>query len=160
MRLRKGKTKTMLESSIDSALLAVEVYNKPRTSFRSEAYITLMIMAWTKLFHAYFNSTVGDKYYYKKKSGRYETVDGEKKAWDIGKCIKEYRKLNTPVERNLQFFIRLRNKIEHRHINKREIDTLIFGECQSLLYNYENLLLEIFGQSYAINQALVYSLQF
>ena len=89
MRLRKGKTKSTLESSIDSALLAVEVYNKPRTSFRSEAYITLMIMAWTKLFHAYFNSTVGDKYYYKKKSGRYETVDGEKKAWDIGKCIKE-----------------------------------------------------------------------
>jgi len=160
MRLRKGKTKNTLESSIDSALLAVEVYNKPRTSFRSEAYITLMIMAWTKLFHAYFNSTVGDKYYYKKKSGRYETIDGEKKAWDIGKCIKEYRELNTPVERNLQFFIKLRNKIEHRHINKREIDTLIFGECQSLLYNYENLLLEIFGQSYAINQALVYSLQF
>jgi len=27
MDLRKGKTKTTLESSIDSALLAVEIYN-------------------------------------------------------------------------------------------------------------------------------------
>jgi len=35
MKLRKGKTKSLLESSIDAALLAVEVYNKPRTTFRS-----------------------------------------------------------------------------------------------------------------------------
>jgi len=41
--LRKGRTKSLLESSIDSALLAVEIYNKPRTSFRSEAYISLMV---------------------------------------------------------------------------------------------------------------------
>ena len=73
-KLRKGRTRTILESSIDSALLAVEVYNKPRTSFRSEAFIALMVMAWTRLFHAYFNSTIGDKYYYKKKNGQYEVI--------------------------------------------------------------------------------------
>ena len=42
MKLRRGKAKTILESAIDSALLAVEVYNKPRTTLRSEAYIALM----------------------------------------------------------------------------------------------------------------------
>lgn len=40
------------------------------------------------------------------------------------------------------------------------MDTLIFGECQSLLYNYENALVELFGEEYAINENLVYSLQF
>ena len=74
MRLRKGKIKSLLESSINAALLAVEVYNKPRTTFRSEAYITLIIIAWTKLFHAYFHSTIGDKYYYKKKKSNRGTV--------------------------------------------------------------------------------------
>jgi hypothetical protein len=64
------------------------------------------------------------------------------------------------VESNLNFFIKLRNKIEHRHIEKREVDTLIFGECQSLLFNYESTLIEFFGNSYSINEALVYSLQF
>ena len=59
MKLRKGKTKSILEGSIDAALLAVEVYNKPRTTFRSQAYIVLMIIAWTRLFHAYFNKTIG-----------------------------------------------------------------------------------------------------
>lgn len=160
MILRKGKTKTTLEASIDSALLAVEIYNKPRTGFRSEAFISLMIMAWTRLFHAHFNSTIGEKYYYKKKNGRYDTIDGEKKVWELTTCIKKYGKLTDPIDKNLQFFIKLRNKIEHRHIDKREVDILIFGECQSLLFNYENLLIELFGSAYAINEALVYSLQF
>ena len=157
--LWKGKTKTTLESSIDSALLAVEIYNKPRTAFRTEAFITLMVIAWTRLFHAHFNSAIGDRYYYKKK-GKYEIVDGERKAWELSVCIKKYGKLSEPIEKNLQFFISLRNKIEHRHIDKREVDALIFGECQALLFNYETLLINMFGSQYALNEALVYSLQF
>jgi hypothetical protein len=160
VKLRKGKTKSILDASIDSALLAVEIYNKPRTTFRSEGFITMMIMAWTRLFHAHFNSTIGDRYYYKGKNGRYETVDGEKKAWELATCIKKYAELEDGVESNLNFFIKLRNKIEHRHIEKREVDTLIFGECQSLLFNYESLLIKFFGNNYSINEALVYSLQF
>lgn len=161
MKLRKGKTKSILDASVDSALLAVEIYNKPRTTFRSEGFITMMIMAWTRLFHAHFNATIGDKYYYKGKSGkRYELVDGERKAWELSTCIKKYNKLSTSVESNLNFFIKLRNKIEHRHIDKREVDALIFGECQSLLYNYETQLIEFFGSEYSVNEALVYSLQF
>ena len=54
IRLRQGKTKTILENSINSALAAVETYNRPKASFRIENYIVLMIIAWTKLFHAYF----------------------------------------------------------------------------------------------------------
>lgn len=158
--LRKGKTKSLLEASIDSALLAVEVYNKPRTTFRSEAYISLMIMAWVRLFHAHFNVSIGDKYYYKKKNGRYETIDGERKAWELATCIKKYGQLDAAQEKNLEFFIKLRNKIEHRHIDKRDIDYFIFGECQAFLYNYETTLIKLFGEEYSINEALVYSLQF
>lgn len=161
MKIRKSKTKTIIESSVDSALLAVEVYNKPRTTFRTEAYITLMIMAWTRLFHAYFQHERGDIYYYKKKdSNRYVLVDGEKKAWEIVRCAKEYGKLSVAVLKNLDFFIRLRNKIEHRNIDKSMVDTLIFGECQSLLYNYENELVKIFGEEFSLNESLAYSLQF
>ncbi|WP_372932227.1 DUF3644 domain-containing protein [Shewanella putrefaciens] len=160
MTLRKGKTKSILDASIDSALLAVEIYNKPRTTFRSEGFITMMIMAWTRLFHAHFNNTIGDKYYHKKKNNRYDMVDGERKAWELSICIKKFGNLTASVESNLNFFIKLRNKIEHRHIEKREVDTLIFGECQSLLFNYESALIDFFGDSYSINEALVYSLQF
>lgn len=57
MQLRKGKTKTLLESSIDCALLSVDIYNKPRTPFRVESFITHMIMSWTRLLQAYFGYT-------------------------------------------------------------------------------------------------------
>ncbi len=163
MKLRKGKTKNILEGSIDAALLAVEVYNKPRTTFRSQAYIVLMIIAWTRLFHAYFNKTIGNRYYYKEKNGRYQLIDEEikeRKAWELSKCINEYGNLSEPVRVNLEFFIDLRNKIEHRNVTEREVDVLIFGECQSLLYNYENFLIQIFGEEYALNESLVFSLQF
>lgn len=79
IELRKGKTKSILKGSIDSALLAVEIYNKPRTTFRTESYISMMIIAWTKLFHAYFRYHIGEKYYYKKDNGYYVREDGEKK---------------------------------------------------------------------------------
>jgi len=161
MKLRKGKTKGILKSSIDSALLGVEVYNKPRTEFRTQAFISLMIIAWTRLFHAHFNHTIGRRYFYKKKgSNRYETIDGEKRAWELRTCISKYGKLNEGEKANLELFIKLRNKIEHRHIEKKELDVLLFGECQALLYNYETLLIELFGQEYALNENIVYSLQF
>ena len=164
MKLRQGKTKNILEGSIDAALLAVEVYNKPRTTFRSQAYIVLMVIAWTRLFHAYFNKTIGNKYYYKKPNGRYELIDEEeRKAWELKTCINEYEKYDNlikAVKLNLHFFIGLRNKIEHCNITKREVDTSIFGECQSLLYNYENLLIHIFGKEYALNESLAFALQF
>lgn len=158
--LRKGKTKSLLESSIDCALLAVEIYNKPRAPFRVESFITHMIMAWTRLLHAYFNYTIGETYFYKEKSGRYKRIDGEKKAWELITCISKYGELNEAQVKNLTFFIKLRNKIEHRTVNKDEIGIIIFGECQSLLYNYENVLIKLFGLEYALNESLAYSLQF
>lgn len=160
MKLRQGRTRNILEGAIDSALLAVEIYNKPRTAFRSEGYITLMVIAWTKLFHAYFHHTIGDKYYYRKKNGRFERVDGDRKAWDLKSCIRQYGALGESIAANLNFFIGLRNKIEHRHLAKHEVDALIFGECQALLYNYEYFLGRWFGEGYAINENLAYSLQF
>ena len=160
MSLRKGKTKSTLESSIEAALLAVEIYNKPRTPFRVEGFITQMIIAWTRLFHAYFNHTIGDKYYYKNDKGHYKIVDGEKKSWELKTCISKYGKLTEPVKSNLNFFIKLRNKIEHRHIDRDEIGVMIFGECQALLYNYENTLIDFFGENYALNESLSFAIQF
>lgn len=164
--LRQGKAKTILESSINSAFTAVETYNRPRTSFRIENYIILMIIAWTKLFHAYFQATIGERYFYKEKNGRFKRIDGEKRAWELAECIKNYQKyqnddkLSEAVIANLKFFIGIRNKIEHRYWDSSTLDILLFGECQSLLYNYENLVVELFGNDYSINTSLAYALQF
>lgn len=164
MKLRKGKPKTILEGALDSALLAVEVYNKPRTQFRTQAFISLMIIAWTRLLHAHFHRTIGDVYY-EKLNGRFKTVNGERWAWDLSTSIKEFNKresekISDSVKANLEFFLRLRHKVEHKHLEKTDLDTLVFGECQALLYNFEDLAIRLFGESYALNENIVFSLQF
>lgn len=39
------KVRNMLEKAKESAMLAIEVYNKPATKFRSGGYIVLMCIA-------------------------------------------------------------------------------------------------------------------
>lgn len=48
------KVRMSLEKALDSALSAVEMYNKPAVKFKSGGYIVLMCIAWTSLFHAIF----------------------------------------------------------------------------------------------------------
>ena len=154
----KIKASKLLEKSRDCALLAVEIYNKPRTAFRSNGYIVLMSIAWTSIFHAIFEKR-SVNYFYKKNKVRYQKIDGERRAWDLAECTKKYfPDANFPERKNIEFFIKLRNKIEHRFVP--EIDKDIFGECQAMLINYEDIITKEFGASSAINENLVFALQF
>lgn len=159
------KVKELLEKAKESCLLAVDVYNKPKTSFRSGAYIILMVIAWTSLFHAIFQRDKVKYYYREENSIRYKrTPDGEKKAWGLNTCVKEYfknkdkNKKNEAIRNNIKFFIRFRNQIEHSFMP--ELDNEILAECQPFLNNFERILSEEFGEDHNINESLVYSLQF
>jgi hypothetical protein len=154
----KVKAGKLLEKSRDSALLAVEIYNKPRTAFRSNGYIVLMSIAWTSLLHAIFEKR-GISYFYKKNKVRYQMIDGERRSWDLAESTKKYfTEPNSPERKNLEFFIKLRNKIEHRFVP--EIDKDIFGECQAMLINYEDTITKEFGDNFAVSENLVFALQF
>lgn len=144
----------------EAAVLAVEIYNRPATAFRSAAYIVLMVVAWTALFHAIFLRKRMKPYYRKRGSTRrYERVDGEYKTWELAECIQQfYKDQNPAVRKNLEFFIGLRNKIEHRFLP--ELDIEIFGECQAMLMNFETLLAAEFGTNQALVGGLPYALQF
>jgi len=147
-----------LQKARDSALLAVEVYNKPAVTFKSGGYITLMIIAWTALFHAIFFRRK-QKPYYRKANGRYERIDGDYRYWELGECLRQYYGNDTgnPVRKNLEFFIPLRNKIEHRSLP--EIDATIFGECQAMLLNFDAIIEKEFGTKYCLRQSLSFALQ-
>lgn len=153
-----SKIKPYFDKAKESALLAVEVYNKPGTKFKSAAYIALMAIAWTSLFHAIFLKE-GKNPYRKGRNGRYETIDGDYRHWELAECVGNYWKDDTsnPVRKNLEFFIPLRNKIEHRQIP--ELDSSIFGECQALLLNFDALLGKHFGSKHQLREVLSFSLQ-
>jgi len=147
-----------LTKARDSALLAVEVYNKPAVTFKSAAYITLMVIAWTSLLHAvFFRRKV--KPYFRKSPHRYDRRDGDYRHWDLDECLRQYFGDDTqnPVRKNLEFFIPLRNKIEHRSLP--ELDPNIFGECQAMLLNFDEFIEKEFGVKWCIRQCLSFALQ-
>jgi hypothetical protein len=157
-----SEVKTHLDKALESALLAVDIYNKPGTKFRSGGYIVLMTLAWTALFHAVFLKQRTKPFYRADPTNprsRYKKVDGDYKAWELASCLDQfYKTANPPVRKNLEFFIGLRNKIEHRSMP--ELDMKIFGECQAMLFNFEDFVLKEFGPRYALNESLTLSLQF
>jgi len=153
------EVKALLQKARESALLAVETYNRPTASFRTGAYTVLMIIAWTSLFHAMFIRK-GDKPYYRMpNSRRYQKIDGDYKRWELMECLQQYYGGNNPaVRKNLEFFVGLRNRIEHCSL--AQLDPAVFGECQALLLNFESLIVEKFGDRHAIRGGLSFTLQF
>lgn len=157
-----GEVKTHLDKAMESALLAVDIYNKPGTKFRSGGYIVLMILSWTALFHAIFFKRKTKPFYRNdpnNPNSRYKKVDGDFKAWELATCLNEfYGSANPSPRKNLEFFNGLRHKIEHRSMP--QLDIKIFGECQAMLFNFEDLILKEFGAQYALSESLTLSLQF
>lgn len=147
----------LLIKARDSAILSIDIYNRPVASFRSQGYIVMMIIAWTALFHAIFEMDNKD-YFYKETDGSYKMVENDKKAWELTTCLDKCGDvISVAAKENLKMFILLRNKVEHRYVPAFDFD--ILGECQSLLLNFEDLLMRRFGDYYALNSTLAFPLQ-
>ncbi|MGA7873422.1 MAG: DUF3644 domain-containing protein, partial [Candidatus Binatus sp.] len=89
----------------------------------------------------------------------YVRIDGEFKHWELEECCNQFWQDKNPPERdNIRFAIGLRNRIEHRDLPA--LDPSVYGECQALLLNFENLLSAEFGKKYALTETLALALQF
>lgn len=131
----------------DEALFACDLYNQHRQARSIEGFLVHMGIAWCNLLQAVFERD-GVPYFFRKPNGRYEYVDGERKSWDLAKMIRErFKDPNDPVRRNVEFFIGLRNKVEHRltPAARSALRSVVAGKAQSYLRNFERLLSTEFG---------------
>lgn len=152
----------LILKSREAALSAVQIYNNPLTTFKTESFIVLFIIAWTYLLHAYYRSKRIDYRYYaipKKRKKFVRTPDGSIKYWDLNECIS---KSNSPLDKdtrnNLKFLIGLRNQIEHKKATG--LDSYLSARYQACALNYNYYLKNLFGQKYALDNNLALSLQF
>jgi len=153
-----GNVDPLIDKARESALLAVQAYNNPLALFRTPAYLVLMNIAFTALFHAIFEYK-GINYTYREDDGTPKLRDGEEAAWELSTCIHHYfGGINSPVQENLKFLITLRNKIEHRMMP--QVDITVSSHCQAMLLNFEKLLKDEFGSSFALGQSLALAIQF
>jgi hypothetical protein len=139
----------MVDVSKDEAQLAVRLYNDPSEPRGFEGFVVHMHLAWLYLLQAEFHRDGVDYRYWRKvgRARRLDKVDGEPKRWDLARSVQErWIDAKQPVRANLDFFISLRNKIEHRYSRQQQaLAAVVSGQAQALLLNYEEELTSQFG---------------
>lgn len=152
----------LLKKAREAALAAVQIFNNPNVTFKSETYVVLMIIAWTYLLHAYYRGRKVDYRYFTQgeKRKRYDrTKHGAFKHWELERCLSDKEcPLKGAVVQNLRFLIGLRHEIEHQMTTR--IDDLLSARFQACCINYHDAVVSLFGEDYGIAKHLAVSLQF
>jgi hypothetical protein len=160
---RVGSVKgELLIKSQEAALTAVQLFNNPLIRFKTESFIVLMIIAWTYLLHAYYRSLKVEYRYYEQRAQRRRFVrskGGGYKYWELERClnVKECP-LDRDTVNNLRFLLELRHEIEHQMTMR--LDDYLSGRYQACALNYNHYITKLFGDRYALDTHLTYSIQF
>lgn len=155
---RINEVASLVAKARESALLAVDAYNRPGTSFRTAGFLVMMVIAWTSALLAKFRSEDISPHYLDNKTGRVKRVDGSPKMWSPIECVKKaFTNAKDPVRANLEFAIQLRNRVEHTHCPP--LDDSLFGECQALLNNFVAFMAKEFGHTEPLGASLSFALQ-
>lgn len=115
-----------------------------------------MGMGWLKLLQAHAEKNGGDPYFRNRRGHRIRHEDGGWKFKPLQTLLNEYFSDADPRKANIEFFIGLRNVIEHRY--EKNTATLVAGRTQAYLLNYENSLVDWFGQEEAMGSELRFPL--
>jgi hypothetical protein len=153
----------LVDKSREAALAAVQIFNNPQITFKSEIFIILMNIAWTYLLHAHYRKASIEYRYFdqKGKIRRFHktTKGGAFKYWELERCLNDAQ---SPVDRdsanNLRFLIGIRHEIEHQMTS--QIDASLSAKFQACCLNYNDLIKKLFGDGYGIDRHLAFSLQF
>lgn len=151
----------LIQKSREAALSAVQIYNNPNTTFKTESFIVLFIIAWVYLLHAYYRLKSIDYCYYEMVNGRkrYDRIDGSYKYWDLSQCISVAEcPLDKHTINNLKFLVGLRNQIEHK--KAAGLDSYLSARYQACALNYNYYLKTLYGDKYSLDKKLALSLQF
>lgn len=146
---RHPRWQATLDASVEEACLAVRLYNDSAESRAFEGFVIHMHLAWLYMLHAEFvRDEVDFRYWDPQYKNRLLRVDGEPKRWELERSMKERWPADLdPVRANLALFIKLRNRLEHRHAHADEALMLnLSGHAHALLVNFEAELTAQFGE--------------
>jgi hypothetical protein len=155
------KTELIIKSR-EAMMSAVQIYNNPQITFKSETFITLSIIAWTYLLHAYYaNEKIDYRYFHM--NGKRKIYDKTKygafKHWELERCLDDRKSpIDAFTTQNLKFLIGLRHEIEHQMTKK--IDSSISAKLQACSINYNFYIKKLFGNIFGVDQELGMAIQF
>jgi hypothetical protein len=156
---RPRRHRHYLDSAKDHALKACDFYNQRRREQNLESFVIHMSLAWLNLVQAMNERDRIDMRYRDESTGKIIKVDGEPKVWELARCLRERIPTDRdPVRANIEFFLKFRNKIEHRYDAKSmlALGVIVAEKSQSYIRNFEETVVREFG----VNESLAAELRF
>ncbi len=155
-------TTELVTKSREAALAAVQIFNSPLITFKTEIFIVLMNIAWTYLLHAYYRKErIEYRYFEMKNKRRYfdKTKSGAYKYWELERCLNEKKSpIDYDAANNLRFLIGIRHEVEHQMTSR--LDNTFSAKFQACCLNYNDYAKKFFGEEHGIDKHLAFSLQF
>lgn len=151
----------LLGEARQAALNAIQTFNNPLTTFKTQTFIVLMVIAWRSLLHAYYRGQ-GVEYRYfdqgPKRRRFHRTKLGAYRYWELERCLNKRRcPLDGPTKSNLRFLIGLRNEIEHHE--SAGVDEAFTGRYLACCLNFERVVTSLFGDRHSLAPHISYALQ-
>lgn len=154
---RPQRWELLLRASQQEAMLAVSLFNDPGRERALEGFIIHMHIAWLYAFQSKWMRE-GNNYHVlrSEQPRRYKYINDERMSQPLEWFVKEeWPSEQSGVRANIEFFIKLRNKIEHRHTGTDvALMTIVNGECHSMLLNYEEFVTGFAGTGYSLAHRL------
>lgn len=152
----------LITKSREAMLAAIQIFNNPMITFKAESFISLAVIGWTYLMHAYYKEK-GVEYRYGEMHGKrmryHKTKHGAYKHWELERCINDKAcPLDNETCNNLRFLIGIRHEIEHQMTKK--IDSSISAKLQSCAINFNFYMKDLFDERFGLDNELGIALQF
>lgn len=135
----------LVGNSMSAMLSAIEIFNKPRITYRDEVTVVLVVNAYELLLKAVLRDAEKNVYYKKKRHEPYMTVS-------LDDCIKRLHNYKLwhgldgrAIEANVLTLAEYRNRTIHLY-NSDDLATLVYYLMQQAVINYRDLLLTVFGK--------------
>lgn len=143
-----------LDEARRQALVAIDFYNRPGDRRSFSDFIVHIHLAWQNLLHADRMRRKAE-IFYRESGGRRlfkRNPDGSKKTWDLTQRLKHEFKDNDPIRVNVEFFVGLRNHVEHRFQDSVLVATA--AEAHACIINFEAELVRRFGSRETLGSEL------
>lgn len=138
-----GSYRKLLDNSRQAMMAAIEIYNKPKFSYREEVFVILLINAWELAFLAILAKNRQRIFEPKKRDQEYRT-------WRFSESLaksKHYLPASidwNAFERNLRLLLEFRNKATH-YYNEPQNAHCVYVLSQAAIKNYRDIAFETFG---------------
>lgn len=131
----------------EAMTLAVQIFNSPTLSFKTEVFAVLANIAWTYLLHEFYDRN------------KVKIIDDHGRSLLLSQMIRRQDcPLSEGIKRNLKALKIIRDEVEHSLLGKSDLKWLsLFQAC---CLNFDKTICNLFGDELSLQKDLAFALQF